>query len=110
MERVQRCGRDGAGPLGTGGDLARTAACLKSGDHLLVADSVYRPTRNLCDTVLKRFGVETTYYDPLVGAGIAQLFKPNTRAVFTRRPARSRSRCRTSRRSRRSRMRATRSC
>jgi cystathionine beta-lyase len=61
-------------------------ACLKSGDHLLVPDSVYRPTRNLCDTVLKRFGVETTYYDPLVGAGIAPLFKSNTRAVFTEAP------------------------
>ena len=61
-------------------------ACLKSGDHLLVPDSVYRPTRNLCDTVLKRFGVETTYYDPLVGGGIAPLFKPNTRAVFTESP------------------------
>jgi len=61
-------------------------ACLKSGDHLLVPDSVYRPTRNLCDTVLKRFGVATTYYDPLVGADIAQLFKPNTRAVFTEAP------------------------
>src|SRR5262245_52183714 len=39
-------------------------SCLKAGDHLLVPDSVYRPTRNLCDTMLRRFGVETTYYDP----------------------------------------------
>src|SRR3954451_738246 len=61
-------------------------SCLKTGDHLLVPDSVYRPTRNFCDTILKRFGVETTYYDPLVGAGIGQLFKPNTRAVFTEAP------------------------
>jgi cystathionine beta-lyase len=61
-------------------------SCLRAGDHLLVPDSVYRPTRNLCDTILKRFGVETTYYDPLVGAGIAALFKPNTRAVFTEAP------------------------
>jgi cystathionine beta-lyase len=60
--------------------------CLKSGDHLLVPDSVYRPTRNFCDTVLKRFGVETTYYDPLLAGGIAALFKPNTRAVFTEAP------------------------
>jgi cystathionine beta-lyase len=60
--------------------------CLKSGDHLLVPDSVYRPTRNFCDTILRRFGVETTYYDPLVGANIGQLFKPNTRAVFTEAP------------------------
>ena len=61
-------------------------SCLKSGDHLLVPDSVYRPTRNLCDTMLRRFGVETTYYDPLLGADIASLFKPNTRAVFTEAP------------------------
>jgi cystathionine beta-lyase len=60
--------------------------CLKSGDHLLVPDSVYRPTRNFCDSVLKRFGVETTYYDPLLGADIARVFKSNTRAVFTEAP------------------------
>ncbi len=41
-------------------------SCLKAGDHLLVTDSVYRPTRQFCDGVLKRFGVETTYYHPLV--------------------------------------------
>jgi cysteine-S-conjugate beta-lyase len=61
-------------------------SCLKAGDHLLVPDSVYRPTRNFCDSVLKRFGVETTYYDPLLGGDIASLFKPNTRAVFTEAP------------------------
>jgi cystathionine beta-lyase len=61
-------------------------ACMKAGDHLLVPDSVYRPTRNFCDTILKKFGVETTYYDPLLGADIVRLFKPNTRAVFTEAP------------------------
>jgi cystathionine beta-lyase len=61
-------------------------ACTKAGDHLLVTDSVYRPTRHFCDTVLKRFGVETTYYDPHVGADIAALFRPNTTAVFTEAP------------------------
>ncbi len=61
-------------------------SCLRAGDHLLVTDSVYRPTRNFCDTVLKRFGVETSYYDPLVGAGITALMRPNTRAVFTESP------------------------
>src|SRR6476620_3115866 len=61
-------------------------SCLKAGDHLLVPDSVYRPTRNFCDSVLKKFGVETTYYDPLLGADVAKLFKPNTRAVFTEAP------------------------
>jgi cysteine-S-conjugate beta-lyase len=59
---------------------------LKSGEHVLVSDSVYRPTRNFCDTVLKRMGVETTYYDPLIGAAIEGLVKPNTRAVFLETP------------------------
>src|SRR6266568_6247331 len=61
-------------------------AALKSGDHVLVTDSAYRPTRTFCDGVLARLGVETTYYDPLIGAGIAGLFRPNTRAVFLEAP------------------------
>lgn len=61
-------------------------SCLKAGDHLLVTDSVYRPTRVFCDGMLKRFGVETTYFDPMIGDNIASLFKPNTKAVFTEAP------------------------
>jgi cystathionine beta-lyase len=61
-------------------------AVAGSGDHILVTDSVYRPTRNFCEGVFKRMGVETTYYDPLIGADIAKLFKPNTRAVFVEAP------------------------
>jgi cystathionine beta-lyase len=61
-------------------------SCLKSGDHLLVSDSVYRPTRNFCDTVLNRFGMETTYYDPAIGAAIEGLLRANTAAVFTEAP------------------------
>ncbi len=59
---------------------------LSAGDHVLVTDSVYRPTRIFCDTFLKRMGVETTYYDPLVGGDIAKLFKPNTKAIWTEAP------------------------
>jgi cystathionine beta-lyase len=59
---------------------------LKSGDHVLVSDSAYGPTRKFCDTVLNRYGVTTSYYDPLVGADIAALMQPNTRAVFTEAP------------------------
>jgi len=73
-------------PSGLAAIAVALLSCLKAGDHLLVPDSVYRPTRNFCDSFLKRFGVETTYYDPLVGAGITALFKPNTRAVFTEAP------------------------
>ncbi|MBB3810780.1 cystathionine beta-lyase [Pseudochelatococcus contaminans] len=61
-------------------------AVLKAGDHLLMTDSAYDPIRTFCDNVLARFGVEITYYDPLIGGDIASLFKPNTRAVFTESP------------------------
>lgn len=61
-------------------------AFLSAGDHVLVTDSVYRPTRNFCETLLKRMGIETTYYDPLIGSGIAALFKPNTKAVWAEAP------------------------
>lgn len=59
---------------------------VEAGDHLLVADSVYQPTRKLCDFLLKRLGVETTYYDPLIGDGIDALVRPNTRLVYTESP------------------------
>ncbi len=61
-------------------------AFVETGDHVLVTDSVYQPTRRFCETLLKRLGVETTYYDPLVGAGIADLVRPNTRLVLTESP------------------------
>jgi cystathionine beta-lyase len=60
--------------------------CVKAGDHLLVTDSVYEPTRGFCNSLLAGFGVETTYFDPLIGADIAGLIKPNTRAVFCESP------------------------
>jgi cystathionine beta-lyase len=61
-------------------------AVLKAGDHLLVTDSVYQPTRKFCDGMLKRYGITATYYDPLIGGGIAALIQPNTRAVFVEAP------------------------
>ncbi|MER9918137.1 MULTISPECIES: cystathionine beta-lyase [unclassified Mesorhizobium] len=62
-------------------------AFLSAGDHILIVDSVYHPTRNFADTMLKRLGVEVEYYDPHAGAGIASLIKPNTKVVFTESPA-----------------------
>jgi cystathionine beta-lyase len=59
---------------------------LNAGDHLLVTDSVYEPTRKFCDRVLTRYGIATTYYDPLIGARIAELMQQNTRAVFVESP------------------------
>lgn len=60
---------------------------LSAGDHLLITDSVYAPTRIFADTMLRRLGVEVEYYDPEVGADIARLLRPNTKVVFTESPA-----------------------
>jgi cystathionine beta-lyase len=57
-------------------------SCLSAGDHLLLVDCAYYPTRHLADTVLKRFGIETTFFDPGIGAGIRDLFRERTRAVY----------------------------
>ena len=61
-------------------------SALGAGEHLLMVDSAYSPTREICDRLLSRFGIETTYFDPLIGAGIAELFRPNTRAVYLESP------------------------
>lgn len=61
-------------------------AFVEAGDHILVTDSVYDPTRAFCDQMLRRYGVETTYYDPLIGGGIADLIRPNTRLVLVEAP------------------------
>lgn len=59
---------------------------VRAGDHVLVSDSAYEPTRRFCDTILPRYGVATTYYDPAIGGGIAGLMQSNTTAVFTESP------------------------
>ncbi|HEX3422748.1 MAG TPA: cystathionine beta-lyase [Sphingomicrobium sp.] len=61
-------------------------AVLQSGDELLVPDSVYGPTRRFCDTVLKRYGIATRYYDPLVGIGIGELLSADTSAILLESP------------------------
>ena len=61
-------------------------ALMKTGDHILVTDAVYGPTRRFCNNHLTRLGIEVSYYDPLAGAGIERHFQPNTRIVFTESP------------------------
>jgi len=73
-------------PSGLAAITVALLAVVKSGDHILVTDSVYRPTRVLCEGVLKRLGVETTYYDPALGADIKALLRPNTTVIFTEAP------------------------
>ena len=73
-------------PSGLAAVSAALLSALRAGDHVLVTDSAYGPTRNFCDTILSRYGIATTYYDPRIGSGIAALMKPNTGAVFVESP------------------------
>jgi cystathionine beta-lyase len=73
-------------PSGLAAISSAMLSVLSAGDHVLVVDTAYRPTRIFCDSVLKRLNIETTYYDPLIGDGIGKLMKPNTRAVFVEAP------------------------
>ena len=81
-----QCAGVGIVPSGLSAISTTLLSVLKTGDHILVCDNVYRPTRNFCNGMLARLGIETTYFDPLIGAGIDKLFKPNTRAVLVEAP------------------------
>ena len=74
-------------PSGLAAVAVALVSCLKAGDHVLVTDGVYGPTKRFCNRTLARFGIETTYYDPLVGEGIEALMRPNTRAVYLENPS-----------------------
>ncbi|MEJ8573784.1 cystathionine beta-lyase [Microbaculum marinum] len=80
----------GAGTVLTSSGLAAIAIALqsqvKSGDHVLVTDSCYAPTRRFCANMLTRFGVETEYYDPRIGGAISDLIRDNTAVVFLESP------------------------
>jgi cystathionine beta-lyase len=73
-------------PSGLAAVAAALLTCLKGGDHVLVTDSTYGPTRRFCDRTLSRYGIETSYYDPRIGAGIEGLMRPSTRAVYLESP------------------------
>src|SRR5215475_527344 len=73
-------------PSGLAAASLALSAVLQAGDHVLVTDNVYQPTRKFCDGILARHGVTATYYDPLIGCGIAALIEPNTRAVYLESP------------------------
>jgi cysteine-S-conjugate beta-lyase len=73
-------------PSGAAAVAGALLSVLHPGDHLLMVDSAYDPTRRLCDDYLSPRGIKTTYYDPQVGAGIEALITPATRAVFMESP------------------------
>lgn len=82
------CGAAGTilSPSGLAAIAVALLSVAKAGGHLLVTDSAYRPTRNFSNTLLKRMGVETTYYEPTIGADIASLIRPETFAVVVEAP------------------------
>lgn len=90
LEEAVNALEQGHGTIGVSSGLAAIStallAILKAGDHLLVTDSAYFPTRKFCDGPLRRFGVDVTYYRPEIGAEIADLVRPNTRAIFLEAP------------------------
>lgn len=84
VARLEGGYRSVAVPSGMAAITLTLLAFLKAGDHLLMVDTVYGPTRRFCDTVLKGFGVETTYYEPL--ADVAPLIRANTKLIFLESP------------------------
>lgn len=73
-------------PSGTAAITNAILGFVKTGDHILIVDTVYEPTRDFCDKLLLNMGVETTYYDPMIGAGIESLIQANTRVIFLESP------------------------
>ncbi|MDP2561433.1 cystathionine beta-lyase [Psychrobium sp. 1_MG-2023] len=73
-------------PCGTAAITSALLSFLEAGDHLLMVDTAYEPTRDFCNKMLTKLGIETTYYDPMIGAGINELIKPNTKVLFLESP------------------------
>jgi cystathionine beta-lyase len=73
-------------PSGTAAITNAILAFVATGDHILMVDTAYEPTRDYCDKILAKLGIETSYYDPLIGSDIEALIKPNTRLIFLESP------------------------
>lgn len=73
-------------PSGLAAVTTALLALLQSGDHLLMVDAAYAPTRHFCKAILPRYGITTTFYDPCAGSDIASLIRPETRVVFIESP------------------------
>lgn len=73
-------------PCGAAAVTNAILAFVSGGDHILMTGAAYEPTQDFCNKILSKFNVSTTYYDPMIGAGIAGLIQPNTRVVFLESP------------------------
>lgn len=74
-------------PCGAAAVTNAILAFVQSGDHILMTGAAYEPTQDFCNKILSKFNVETTYYDPLIGAGIVDLLRPETKVVFLESPS-----------------------
>jgi len=84
LEQAQHCV---AVPSGMAAIAVALVANTKAGDHVLITDGAYHPTHKFAELLLKKFGVESSYYDPMIGADIASHMQPNTRIVFCEAPS-----------------------
>ncbi len=73
-------------PSGVAAVNSSILACVKAGDHVLITDNAYDPTRSFAKNFLKKMGVEHTFFDPMVGADIKNLFQPNTTCILAETP------------------------
>lgn len=73
-------------PSGLAAITIAVLSCVKAGDDVLISDSAYEPGRRFADGFLARMGVSARYYDPRIGAGLAELMLPNTKAVLAESP------------------------
>lgn len=73
-------------PSGTAAITNAILSFVEAGDHLLMVDTAYEPTRDFCNKVLTKLGIETTYYDPLIGEAITELIQENTKVLFLESP------------------------
>ncbi len=86
MTALERAHGTVLAPSGLAAITMALSAFVETGDHILITDSTYTPTRNFANNVLSRLGVEAEYYDPMIGGGIAALIRDNTRLVWTECP------------------------
>lgn len=73
-------------PCGTAAISNAILSFVETGDHILMVDTCYEPTRDFCNKIMAKMGVETTYFDPTIGAEIRDLIQPNTKVLFLESP------------------------
>ncbi|QTM01578.1 cystathionine beta-lyase [Mannheimia sp. ZY171111] len=74
-------------PCGAAAVTNAILAFVEQGDHVLMTGAAYEPTQDFCNVVLKRMGVSTTYYDPMIGESLKALLQPNTKVLFLESPS-----------------------